>query len=105
MEKLEKRDWRFILGCVLAIAAGSAVTVALFSRAFPEAAIDFRVPRPRARTLAERFLAERGRAIPGSRFAARFAVEEEPKVYLERELGLEKASRFYGGDAKVWRWE
>ena len=105
MEKLEKSDWRFILACVLAIAAGSAVTAALFQRAFPEAAIDFRVPRPKARALAERFLAERGRAIPGSRFAARFAVEEEPKVYLERELGLEKASRFYGGDAKVWRWE
>ncbi|MDQ2978521.1 MAG: lysostaphin resistance A-like protein, partial [Acidobacteriota bacterium] len=105
MEKLQKSDWRFILACVLAIAAGSAVTAALFQRAFPEAAIDFRVPRPKARALAERFLAERGRAISGSRFAALFAVEEEPKVYLERELGLEKASRFYGSDAKVWRWE
>ena len=35
----------------------------------------------------------------------RFGVEEEAKVYLERELGLEKASQFYGRDAKVWRWQ
>ncbi|HZI66459.1 MAG TPA: CPBP family intramembrane glutamic endopeptidase, partial [Thermoanaerobaculia bacterium] len=41
----------------------------------------------------------------GSRFAGRFDLEEEPKVYLERELGLEGASRFYGTDAKVWRWK
>ncbi|HYB53021.1 MAG TPA: CPBP family intramembrane glutamic endopeptidase, partial [Thermoanaerobaculia bacterium] len=28
-----------------------------------------------------------------------------PKVYLERELGLEKAGALYGTAAKVWRWE
>ena len=39
------------------------------------------------------------------RFRGRFGVEDEPKVYLERELGLETAGRYYGRDAKVWRWE
>ncbi len=104
VERLSPRDWRFIGLCIALIAAGAAVTAALYSRAFPEASIEFRVPRAEARRIAERFLASRARPIAGTRFASRFDVEDEPKVYLERELGLEKASRFYGRDAKVWRW-
>ena len=105
LEKLNRRDRGFIVACLVVIAAGAAVTSALFSRAFPEASIEFRVPRGEARKRAERFLTERGRDISGSRFAARFGVEEVPKVYLERELGLKEASRYYGRDAKIWLWE
>ena len=32
-------------------------------------------------------------------------MDDDPKVYLERELGLEKAGRLYGTEAKVWRWD
>ncbi|MGH9363829.1 MAG: hypothetical protein ACRD1B_00995 [Thermoanaerobaculia bacterium] len=105
MERLERRDARFILICLAVILAGAAVTGVLFRRAFPEASIEFRVGRQEARALAEKFLAERRKKIADHRFAGRFGVEEEPKVYLERELGLERASDFYGRDAKVWRWE
>ncbi|MGH9368726.1 MAG: hypothetical protein ACRD3M_13750 [Thermoanaerobaculia bacterium] len=105
MEKLDRRDARFLAACLLTIAAGAAITAALFRRAFPEAAIEFRVNRSQARSVGERFLADRGRRVPGSRFAGRFEVEDLPKVYLERELGLEKASHLYGSTAKVWRWQ
>src|SRR5436309_6251616 len=105
MEKFDRRDLRLVLICLVVIAAGAAITLALFRRAFPEASIQFRVNREEARAIAERMLTERGRDIAGSRFAGRFGVDEEPKVYLERELGLEKAGAFYGKDAKVWRWE
>jgi hypothetical protein len=105
MEKFDRRDLRFVLLVLLAIAAGTAITAALFRRAFPEASIEFRVNRGQARRIAERLLAERGRSVAGHRFAARFSADDEPKVYLERELGLEEAGRFYGTDAKVWRWD
>ena len=105
MERFERKDFRFIAVCLITIAAGAAVTLALFRRAFPEASIEFRVNRQEARGVAEKLLKERGRDVSKHRFAGRFGVEEEPKVYLEKELGLEKASRFYGADAKVWRWE
>ena len=104
-ERFGRKDWRFVVVCVAILAAGSGVTALLFRRAFPEASIDFRVSRREARSRAERFLGERRRALAGTRFAARFGVDEEPKVYLERELGLEKASRFYGHEAKVWHWD
>ncbi len=105
MEKFDRRDLRFVLVCLLTLAAGAAITASLFRRAFPEAAIEFRVNRSQARALGEAFLSERGNRVPGSRFAGRFDVDELPKVYLERELGLEKASRLYGTTAKIWRWQ
>ena len=105
MERLDRKDVRFVLICLITIVVGAAVTLALFRRAFPEASIEFRVNRSEARAVAEKLLASRGRDVGKHRFAGRFGVEEEPKVYLERELGLEKASAYYGRDAKVWRWE
>lgn len=105
MERLDRKDIRFVLICLITIVVGAAITLALFRRAFPEASIEFRVNRSEARAVAEKLLASRGRDVGKRRFAGRFGVEEEPKVYLERELGLEKASAYYGRDAKVWRWE
>ncbi|HEV8611534.1 MAG TPA: CPBP family intramembrane glutamic endopeptidase [Thermoanaerobaculia bacterium] len=104
MEKFNSRDRRFLIACVAIIVVGTALTSLLFKRAFPEASIEFRVNRSQARLAGEKFLADLKRDIAGARFAGRFDVDEEPKVYLERELGLERASRFYGTDAKVWRW-
>ncbi len=105
MDRFDRNDRRFLLACLVVIAVGSALTAALFHRAFPEASIEFRVNRSEARDLGAKFLRELGRPIEGTRFAARFEVEDNAKVYLERELGLERAGRFYGTDAKVWRWK
>ena len=104
MEKLDRRDIRFIAVCLLVIAAGAAVTSVLFRRAFPEASIKFDVDRAGARVVAEKLLAERGRDVAGARFAGEFAVDETAKVYLERELGLEQAGKIYGREAKIWKW-
>ncbi|HKF45627.1 MAG TPA: hypothetical protein VKG01_21240 [Thermoanaerobaculia bacterium] len=105
MERFDRKDLRFVAICLLVMVAGGAVTLALFRRAFPEASIEFRVNRDEARALAEKHLRERGHDIAKLQFAGRFAVDEEPKVYLERVLGLEKASAYYGKDAKVWLWQ
>jgi MFS family permease len=104
MEKLDRNDRRFLLACLAVMAIGAVLTGMLFHRAFPEASIEFRVNRAEARVRGEKFLGDLRRDVAGSRFAGRFDVDDEGKVYLERELGLESASRFYGTDAKVWRW-
>jgi hypothetical protein len=104
MDRLDRKDLRFLAVCLLAIAVGALVTGALFRRAFPEASIEFRVNRGQARVLAEKLLSERGRDIAGARFAGQFDVDETAKVYLERELGLERAGRIYGREAKIWQW-
>ena len=104
MEKLDRRDLRFLAVCVLVIAAGAAITATLFRRAFPEASIEFKVNRSQARELGEKLLRERGRDVAGARFASEFDVDDTAKVYLERELGLEKAGRLYGREVKIWQW-
>ncbi len=104
MERLDRRDFRFILVCLLVLAAGAATTAALFRRAFPEASIEFKVNRREARTLAETFLKGRGADLAGTRFAGQFYVDETAKIYLERELGLERAGELYGREAKIWSW-
>jgi Type II CAAX prenyl endopeptidase Rce1-like len=104
MEKLDRRDVRFVLFCLAAIAVCVAVSGALFRRAFPEASIEFKVNRNQARVLAEKFLEGRGRDLKGTKFAGQFDVDEAPKVYLERELGLERASPLYGTVARIWQW-
>ena len=105
MEKLDRRDWRFVFVCLAVIAAGAAVTGSLFRRAFPEASIEFKVNREQSRRLAETFLSGRGRDLRGTRFAGQFDVDESAKVYLERELGLERAGKMYGREAKIWQWQ
>jgi Type II CAAX prenyl endopeptidase Rce1-like len=104
MEKLDRKDLRFVLACLLVIVAGAAITAALFRRAFPEASIEFKVNRGEARRLAEAFLRGRGENLAGTRFAGQFDVDDTAKTYLERELGLERAGRLYGREAKIWRW-
>ena len=106
MEKLDRRDLRFVLVCLAVIAAGAAVTAALFRRAFPEASIEFRVDRDGARRLGERFLAERGRDIAGSplRRVVRRRRERRRSI-SSASSGLERASQLYGRDAKIWLWE
>jgi hypothetical protein len=105
MDRLEKKDWRLLLVCVAVIAASAVTTAKLFRKAFPEAAIEFRVNRDGARRIAESFLKDRGRDVALHRFAGRFEVADTPKVYLERTLGLEKAGSLYGREAKIWLWE
>ena len=84
MERLDRKDWRFILVCLAVIAVCAGVTSKLFRRAFPEASIEFKVGRDGARSIAEKFLKDQGRDISGSRFAGRFDVAETAKVYLDK---------------------
>ncbi len=104
MERFSRRDGRFVTLCVAVIAAGAAVGIPLFPRAFPEASIDFRVTRAEARGVAERALAERGFDVAGRRVLAIFDHDDTAKVFLERELGLERARSLLGGEVPVWRW-
>ena len=104
MERLDRRDLRFVAVCLAVIACGALLTSALFRKAFPEASIEFRVNRGQARVVAEKFLANQGLSVAGSRFAGEFDVDDTAKTYLERELGLERASTLYGRAAKIWQW-
>ncbi len=102
--RFDRRDRLFIAACLAVIALGAAVGRAGFSRAFPEASIDFKVTRVEAVARGEAVLKARGFSVAGMRPLATFDVDDEAKVFLERTLGLEKANPLFATSVPVWRW-
>ena len=102
--KLQSSDNKTIVVAILIAAASLAIAVRYFSRAFPEAAIEFRVNRDDSAPLAQKFLADRGFKLDGYRHAARFEYNDDEKVYLERTQGLERMNGLTRGPIHLWRW-
>ncbi|MFT5087581.1 MAG: membrane protease YdiL (CAAX protease family) [Candidatus Latescibacterota bacterium] len=102
--RLEKKDIVFIVACIAVATLSLIVGVHYFYRAFPEASIDFHVTREEARTSAESFLRARGFDVSDYRHSAIFAHDDRAKTFLERELGLEGATRAIGNPVRLWRW-
>lgn len=102
--RLERADFLFLAICLAVFALTALFSVKYFYRAFPQASIDFRVNREQSQDLARRFLDSRGFVVSSYQHASRFQYDDEAKVFLEREVGLEKANRLMGSQIRLWRW-
>src|SRR5271157_4353836 len=102
--KLTSTHYRIIVITVLIAAVSLGVAIKYFSRAFPEASIDFRVSRTDSESIAAGFLAARHLDVRGYRHAAVFDYDDDSKLYLERTLGLERMNQLTGGPIHLWRW-
>ena len=102
--KLTSKEYRVLGIAVLVAGVSLAIGVKYFSRAFPEASIEFRVNRDDSTPLAQKFLAERAYQIAGYRHAAIFDFDDSAKVYLERTQGLERMDKLTRGPVHLWRW-
>jgi membrane protease YdiL (CAAX protease family) len=104
MSRLDRSDWLF-LGVCLAVAALSVfVVLNWFPQAFPEASIDFRYDRNSSTAIAARLLAAQPVSVAGMKHTAVFSGDDEAKVFLERSLGLPRASRIMQRDVRLWWW-
>ncbi len=104
-ERLTARDLRVLALWLLAGVIGAAIAFQFFFQAFPEASVDFRVTRTQAVSTAREFLAAQGFAVEGHESSVVFAVDNNAKTYLEREVGLEIANRLMAGEINVWWWD
>ncbi len=109
MERFSRREAVLIGGFVMAAAAAGVFAWKNFTRAFPEASLTFTVNRSSSQPLGETFLRDHApaaaAATAGRRHAAIFRVEERAKLYLERELGLERmAELIQRREVRPWRW-
>lgn len=102
--RLTSREFRIIIICVAVAAISLIIGVKYFGRAFPEAAIDFRVTRTDSTPIAENFLRGQGADLAGYRHASRFSYDDDTKVYLERTVGLERMEQLTRGPIHLWRW-
>jgi membrane protease YdiL (CAAX protease family) len=104
LERFTRSDWRFLLVCAALFVASIAFSVAHFERAFPEASIEFRVDKQSSRAAAETLLDDLGYGRTGRMHAVQFQHDEQAKIFLERALGLSRASRLMGGELDIWWW-
>ena len=64
-----------------------------FFDAFPEASVNFKVPRGEALARARNFVESLGQRLDGYRSVIVFGVDDDAKTYLERQVGLKETNR------------
>jgi len=104
-DRLTGSDKRALLLWVVAGILGALFANKYFFRAFPEASVNFQVSRGEALARAQKFVTGLGENVSGYRSAIVFSVDDNAKVYLERELGLEEANRLMSSELNIWFWD
>ncbi|MCA9728130.1 MAG: hypothetical protein KC729_10635 [Candidatus Eisenbacteria bacterium] len=112
---LRPRDRVFLAVCVVVAAVSLSLGVYLFPKANPEASIRFDLDRKQSESVALRFLDRAGvhsadamgegsHDLSGWHHASRFVYDDDARVFLEREVGLEETGRLVTGPVRMWRW-
>ena len=102
---LNARDMKVLLLWLLAGLVGAGVAYRYFFQAFPEASVNFKVTRGAALDQARTFATSQGASLEGYQSSIVFNVDDDPKTYLERELGLTQANRLMSSEVNVWFWD
>ena len=103
-KRLDARDVRLLALWLLAALAGVGVAYHYFFQAFPEAAVEFKVTRAQALNRAHAFATAQGAQFDGYESTITFRVDDQQKIYLEREVGLQQANRLMSSEVNVWYW-
>jgi membrane protease YdiL (CAAX protease family) len=104
-DRLTSSDKRALLLWVLLGIVGAVFANKYFFQAFPEASVDFKVSRAEALARAREFVGSLREDVSGYQSAIVFAVDDNAKTYLEREVGLEQANRLMSSELNIWYWK
>ena len=104
-ERLTGSDKRALFLWVVAGILGALFAYKYFFRAFPEASVNFQVSREEALSRAQKFVTGLGEDLGGYQSAIVFNVDENAKVYLERQLGLQQANKLMSSELSIWYWQ
>ena len=105
LERLDRNDAKVLLTWILAGILGAGVAYTYFFRAFPEASVEFKVPRADALAIAKQFAAAQGAQLGGYDSSIVFDLDDTAKTYLEREVGLQQANQMMAMDVHIWYWQ
>jgi membrane protease YdiL (CAAX protease family) len=104
-ERLTGNDKKVLLIWILAGLLGAGVAYKYFFQAFPEASVEFKVPRAAALEQARQFASAQGAQLSGYQSSIIFQVDDNAKTYLEREVGLKQANQMMTRDVHIWYWQ
>lgn len=102
--RLNHKDYRVIVICVVLAIVSLFFITKYFYQAFPEASIEFKVTKSQSRVVADSFLKKISFDPQGYRHSAIFSYDSEAKTFLEKELGAEKANDLMSGQVRLWYW-
>ena len=105
LERLHRSDIKALLLWILAGILGASVAYTFFFRAFPEASVEFKVPRAEALATARQFAVAQGAQLYGYDSSIVFDVDDTAKTYLEREVGLQQANQIMQTQIHIWYWQ
>ena len=105
LERLDRNDSKVLLIWLLAGILGASVAYTFFYRAFPEASVEFKVPRADALNAARQFASAQGAQLNGYDSSIVFDVDDTAKTYLEREVGLQQANQIMQNQVHIWYWQ
>jgi membrane protease YdiL (CAAX protease family) len=103
--RLTGSDKRVLLLWIIAGILGILFAQRYFFRAFPEASVDFKVSRAESQKRAKEFVEGLGENLSGYQSTITFEVDEQAKIYLERQLGLQQANLLMSGELNIWYWD
>src|SRR6266853_331863 len=104
-ERLDGNDKKVLLIWILAGLVSAGVAYRYFFQAFPEASVEFKVPRAAALEQARQFAISQGAQLDGYQSSIIFQVDDTAKTYLEREVGLQQANQTMRNDIHIWYWQ
>jgi hypothetical protein len=104
-DRLTSSDKRALALWIVAGIFGALFAYKYFFRAFPEASVNFQVSREEALKRAQKFVGDLGENIGGYQSTIVFDVDDDAKVYLERQLGLQQANQLMSSELNIWFWE
>jgi membrane protease YdiL (CAAX protease family) len=105
LDRLDRKDAKVLLIWIFAGILGATVACAYFFQAFPEASVEFKVPRTDALAIAKQFAAAQGAQLGGYDSSIVFDLDDTAKTYLEREVGLRQANQMMAREIHIWYWQ
>src|SRR5438094_10586465 len=104
-DRLTGSDKRTLLLWVVVGILGALFAYKYFFRAFPEASVNFQVSPEEALARAQKFVSGLREDVSGYQSTIVFAVDDNAKVYLERQLGLQQANKLMSSELNISFWD
>jgi membrane protease YdiL (CAAX protease family) len=103
-ERFSQADLRLTIALAAIVALCSVYIRLEYDKAFPQASIKLVLSKTEVTDVARKLLDRRGLKTAGFRQLTIFDPDDDARLYLERELGLERANQLMQREVSIWRW-
>ncbi len=103
-ESFSTSDKRFLIAAAVACLLAGLYVAYFYQDAFPQASLELKLTRQQITEAARVFLEKQKHSTADYRQITLFEPDEQARLFLEREAGLDEANRLMRGEIAVWKW-